>query len=620
YGVVVMRETKLDDASYISLARRFGELDDVKPYNKAGRVHRLAYNELFDIGNMEHDGSIVDPSSPRAQANRGNSLFHVDLSFNPCQAGYSLLLSHELPPRGTGKPADYPIGRHHLAQKHERSGHINLYLAKYIHHIEGFSIEESQKLFNKLFDYATQDNESLDAITVSQQAPDYPSDAAMQEYAADEPPEPLRMALRNPSDALQILAYSQDDSPASTRSLSIVYSDATGRLAPQATPPAYSTTHGNRPTPSFILDNYELVQRGLLHPSILPELLHIFAKNYHPYCPIVPEYFLGSSALERIQKSDYFLLAIILTIASRDSPNHVLVHRYCWDHTQHLLLQVLLAHPWSHTPRTVEGLILLSEWLPHIQANRATAETHKTLPSEDRTAWSLVGLAVRLGYLLRLDTAAFRNVIDDKSKEQEERKRLVQISVRLGHSFWSHGPALSSHFTEKDFPSLKSTSGVNDQSYASVLEATLELTQLIYNAHQILYPSTDKTLTMIQNGDYPIYLDDFDRSITTWHAKWKDVQAPINVKTSLMLTYEYTRLYVNAFSFQAVVIRKSIPCSSSQPGNRHPHPDQFGHGITSLPDGRYVFDATQAAKNLLVLFSLLEPRQALCYLPSRFHL
>ncbi|XEV04878.1 hypothetical protein FSHL1_010165 [Fusarium sambucinum] len=446
----------------------------------------------------------------------------------------------------------------------------------------------------------------------------------MREYAIDKPPEPLRMALRNPSDALQILAFSQDDSPVSTGS-SIANSHTTG---PQASSPKHSMTHGNRLTPNFILDNYDLVKRGLLHPSILPELLHIYAQNYHPYCPIVPEYFLGSSALEKVQKPDYFLLTIILTIASRDSPNHVLVHRYCWDHTQHLLLQVLLAHPWSQTPRTVEGLILLSEWLPHIQANRST-EANKSLSCEDRTAWSLVGLAVRLGYLLRLDTAAFRNFVDDESKEQEERKRLVwifvyildrQISVRLGHSFWSRGPALSSHFTEKDFPSLKSTSGVNHPSYAAVLEANLELTRLIYNAHQTLYPSTDKTITMIHNGDYPIYLDDFDRSITTWYSKWKDIEAPINVKTTLMLTYEYTRLYVNAFSFQAVVIRKSTPRSSSQPGNRQPHPDQFAHGIMSLPDGRYVFDATQAAKSLLGLFTRLEPRRASCYLPLRFHL
>src|ERR1700761_7887961 len=33
---------------------------------------------------------------------QGNDLFHVDSSFNPRRAGYSLLLAHELPPRGMG--------------------------------------------------------------------------------------------------------------------------------------------------------------------------------------------------------------------------------------------------------------------------------------------------------------------------------------------------------------------------------------------------------------------------------------------------------------------------------------------------------------------------------------
>ncbi|KAF9776801.1 hypothetical protein IL306_004966 [Fusarium sp. DS 682] len=211
YGVAVIRKTQLDDQAHISLARKFGELDDVKPYNKAGRVNRLAYDELFDVSNIEHDGSIVDPNSPRAQANKSNSLFHVDSSFNPRRAGYSLLLAHELPPRGTGgstefcdtraawddldqdtkqhllskdyiachsilhskklaapehfaniEPADYPMGRHRLAQKHERSGRMNLYLAKHIHHIEGLSAEDSLELFGKLFDHATQEKYRLE--------------------------------------------------------------------------------------------------------------------------------------------------------------------------------------------------------------------------------------------------------------------------------------------------------------------------------------------------------------------------------------------------------------------------------------------------------------------------
>jgi len=126
-----------------------------------------------------------------------------------------------------------------------------------------------------------QRSESLDAITVSLQVPDHPSDAEMQEYTADGPPEPLRMALRNPSDALQILAYSQDDKPVSTRSLSTAYSDATGRLPSQAASPARTTARVNGPTPSFILDDYELVQRGLLHPCVLPELLHMSVTSIH---------------------------------------------------------------------------------------------------------------------------------------------------------------------------------------------------------------------------------------------------------------------------------------------------------------------------------------------------
>lgn len=172
---------------------------------KAGRKNRLKYDELFDVGNVELDGSIVNPLSPRAQANRGNSYFHVDSSFNPRRAGYSLLLAHELPPPGTGgstefcdtrtawddlnkttkqellgadyvachsilhskklaapehfadiDPADYPMGRHKLIQKHERSGRMNMYLATHIHHIEELSSEESKSLYDQLFRHATQ--------------------------------------------------------------------------------------------------------------------------------------------------------------------------------------------------------------------------------------------------------------------------------------------------------------------------------------------------------------------------------------------------------------------------------------------------------------------------------
>ncbi|KAH6652534.1 hypothetical protein BKA67DRAFT_624422 [Truncatella angustata] len=211
YGVVIIRGTKLTDATHVQLARKFGELDDVTPYTAAGRNHRLKYDELFDVSNVEEDGSIVDPESPRGQANKGNALFHVDSSFNPRRAGYSLLLAHTLPPAGTGgstafadtrtayedldqatkdellrndyvcahsilhskkiaapeffahiNPAEYPMGRHQLLQHHERSGRMNLYLAAHVHHIEGLKPEQSIELFGRLFKHATSDKYVVD--------------------------------------------------------------------------------------------------------------------------------------------------------------------------------------------------------------------------------------------------------------------------------------------------------------------------------------------------------------------------------------------------------------------------------------------------------------------------
>jgi hypothetical protein len=138
--------------------------------------------------------------------------------------------------------------------------------------------------------------------------------------------------------------------------------------------------------------------------------------------------------MDKLQKPDYILLTAILTIASRDDPQHSLTHRYCWDHTQRLLIDVLLAHPWTQTPRTVEGLLLLAEWLPHIQIQETSSESPKSLFSEDRTAWSLVGLAVRQGYLQRLDQGAFRNTDSSESKEQSEQNRLIwACECQSGH-------------------------------------------------------------------------------------------------------------------------------------------------------------------------------------------
>jgi len=206
YGVCVFRNTGLDDTGHVAFSRRFGDLDDIKPYLTGGRKPRWAYYELFDAGNLDDEGNLLDPDSQRAHYGKGNGLFHVDSSFNPRRASFSLLHAHELPPSNTGgntdfadtrtafdelpqdlkdelvsndyvaahslfhsrkmgspeyfqdvDPAEHQMHLHRLVQRHEPSGRMNLYIAAHAHHIEGVTPEKSNELLQKLMAHATQD-------------------------------------------------------------------------------------------------------------------------------------------------------------------------------------------------------------------------------------------------------------------------------------------------------------------------------------------------------------------------------------------------------------------------------------------------------------------------------
>lgn len=190
------------------LAAQFGALDDVTPYTKLGKPHRLSTPYLFDVSNLEADGSVAPVTSHRHAMNKGNTLFHVDSSFNPRRASYSLLRAVRLPPascrggatdfadtrtafdelvpgslrddlrragyvgahsllhsRKTAAPAyladadpeAHFMSRHRLVQVHEPSGRWNLYVASHLHHIEGLGRAESDALRDRLYGHATQD-------------------------------------------------------------------------------------------------------------------------------------------------------------------------------------------------------------------------------------------------------------------------------------------------------------------------------------------------------------------------------------------------------------------------------------------------------------------------------
>ena len=68
--MVKFPNTGLDDANHVAFAARFGELDDVTPYTKQGKKHRLAFEQLFDVSNLLDDGSVAPLDSHRAAMNK----------------------------------------------------------------------------------------------------------------------------------------------------------------------------------------------------------------------------------------------------------------------------------------------------------------------------------------------------------------------------------------------------------------------------------------------------------------------------------------------------------------------------------------------------------------------
>ena len=196
WGVTIHRNTGLDDDSHVAFSRIFGHLE-VAPHK--GRKVRYRREELFDAGNLDGDGEIIQDELIRLHK-KGDRLWHTDSSFMPMRSAYSLLLAHEVPPVGgetwfadtrgayddlpqamkdriegleavhsiwwSRKVAGYPFteedidsrpsARHPLVHVHQGSGRKALYIAAHARDIVGLPRDEGRALLAELAAFATQ--------------------------------------------------------------------------------------------------------------------------------------------------------------------------------------------------------------------------------------------------------------------------------------------------------------------------------------------------------------------------------------------------------------------------------------------------------------------------------
>jgi hypothetical protein len=160
------------------------------------------------------------------------------------------------------------------------------------------------------------------------------------------------------------------------------------------------------------------------------------------------------------------------------------------------LISMILAGSGANV-EAVEAMLLLSQWVSH----RPQAEIAVGRGEEDRVAWMYTGTALRLGYFLGIDRTSFKN------DYHEDR------------ATWSRGPGPLSGVKSEDFPTLQPRSP-NEDNWALIFQANLELTQIFSNVHDILYSSKGHGWKEMLEGRYTKYLDDFRTSIRSWNDVW----------------------------------------------------------------------------------------------------
>ncbi|OCL05307.1 hypothetical protein AOQ84DRAFT_413855, partial [Glonium stellatum] len=193
------------------------------------------------------------------------------------------------------------------------------------------------------------------------------------------------------------------------------------------------------------------------------------------------------------------------------------------------------------------------------------------------------------------------------------------VSIRLGKGFWCRGPGPSTIVRAADFPSLRAQTPRSDD-LASLFQAHIELTQLFSDAHDILYSSTSHREHLYVGGEYVRYIDDFASTLRNWKLAWGSLSFTPHAKATLVLSYDFLRLYVNAFTLQATINREITHARRNSP------PPSFALGllfanVSSSPDAPFIYESVDAANSLLSnLNSFIDPVSGLRYMPLKYYL
>nr|XP_019010426.1 specific RNA polymerase II transcription factor [Kwoniella pini CBS 10737]OCF49207.1 specific RNA polymerase II transcription factor [Kwoniella pini CBS 10737] len=408
------------------------------------------------------------------------------------------------------------------------------------------------------------------------------------------------------------------------------------------------------------LGQFHLIKNGILDENTLQELVHIYFRDHHPSLPVFQTARIPRSRdqLLDLAHKDSFLLTCIVAVASRHpiDPKYRDIHDKTWP----ILREIMADYSFAGLPGSVgfvEGVLLLAEHLPREKATSPKDASLDMLAgpgteaagehgTDNRRSWSLTGLAIRAAYLLGLDQIALE-INEDERTPDVERVRSVWTWCYLYDrlAFWSRGPSLCfvgySHISQTgeaaarmNFPLQLSpgsesehndgdpSSSTSHDDSASLMQALVELTQIMTNAHDILYPSKSRTAVLVRQGEYFLFLDHFRRALDSYRTIWKPKKWSNQTLRELSwMTYQFVRLYISSFGYSAHVKRAQwraeAEAQAGRDGARQPV-QLFPRGSATSPDAIYIYESIGSANEIMAIALRLSQMGSLRFLPSRY--
>ncbi|KAI5841319.1 hypothetical protein BZA05DRAFT_227625 [Tricharina praecox] len=182
----------------------------------------------------------------------------------------------------------------------------------------------------------------------------------------------------------------------------------------------------------------------------------------------------------------------------------------------------------------------------------------------DRMSWMLLGNALALAYEL----GVFDNNNHDERAARIQKLLLVyikQLASRLGWTSMvppSLSPAAAS--SSSHLPTAGDWSDP-DALQDAVFGAWVDLTNLMAQSSELLFPSRAQTREIMRSGRYVELLTHFQPLLRAWRDRLEALQLPQPIRSILEMEWEHVRFYINSLSLQAVIDRCSLSGGSARP-------------------------------------------------------